>query len=377
MPQIPVDHFTVPPMGKFGAWRASGNGHQGVDLYAARGTPIYAAGPGRVISVAYSGDNTNRNSFSARIGFGHNVTVQHDAGYIAVYCHMDRTPLVVYNQRVNDGGRRTQLGVVGDSGNAWAVGTHCHLQTSRGGRVFDPMTLFPATALAGGGYALLPDEKVRKAQQQLATLNYNVGDDDGYRGQRTIAALTAFQKAAGLKPDGILGPNTTTALAAAIRNREATLAAAKLARETSTMLDTFWDTNGTGYVGTPLGSTGLPSMQYMTLFRRRVAALRSGKEETFLRAEVEMMESMLVLISNARLTGVKLDVDKLAKAINAELSAAGIDVAVKDIDWGDSVDKSVADAVAAAVAAAVPKITSSLLRQQGEALAAAGALQPA
>lgn len=49
-------------------------------------------------------------------------------------------------------------------------------------------------------------------QARLANLSYSVGPIDGVIGRRTIIAIEAFQDFAGLKVDGIVGPNTRAAL---------------------------------------------------------------------------------------------------------------------------------------------------------------------
>ncbi len=51
-------------------------------------------------------------------------------------------------------------------------------------------------------------------QHALNVLGYSVGKPDGIYGGKTVAALKKFQKAAGLKADGIAGTKTLQALAA-------------------------------------------------------------------------------------------------------------------------------------------------------------------
>ena len=60
-------------------------------------------------------------------------------------------------------------------------------------------------------------------QQRLTELGYWLGTPDGSFGSLTQQAVWAFQKSAGLKRDGVVGPRTTRALEAGIRPR-ATLA---------------------------------------------------------------------------------------------------------------------------------------------------------
>ncbi|HWQ76637.1 MAG TPA: 3D domain-containing protein [Syntrophomonas sp.] len=49
-------------------------------------------------------------------------------------------------------------------------------------------------------------------QKALNTQSYWCGDADGIFGQKTYAAVIKFQKAKGLNADGIVGPNTKSAL---------------------------------------------------------------------------------------------------------------------------------------------------------------------
>lgn len=57
-------------------------------------------------------------------------------------------------------------------------------------------------------------ESVARAQQQLAALGYDLGASgaDGIYGSKTAAAVKAFQRAAGLTVDGVIGPATWAAL---------------------------------------------------------------------------------------------------------------------------------------------------------------------
>ncbi|GAU80565.1 peptidoglycan-binding protein [Bosea sp. BIWAKO-01] len=53
---------------------------------------------------------------------------------------------------------------------------------------------------------------IREVQAALLSLGYDPGPADGLLGLKTRAALVAFQRAAGLYPDGIAGPKTWLAL---------------------------------------------------------------------------------------------------------------------------------------------------------------------
>jgi hypothetical protein len=54
---------------------------------------------------------------------------------------------------------------------------------------------------------------VLSLQQRLTSLGYWLGPPDGVFGDTTQQAVFAYQKAAGLTPDGVVGPKTTAALA--------------------------------------------------------------------------------------------------------------------------------------------------------------------
>ena len=53
---------------------------------------------------------------------------------------------------------------------------------------------------------------VRQLQSKLARLGYFHHAVTGYYGPVTTAAVKAFQRSAGLKPDGIWGPHSEDAL---------------------------------------------------------------------------------------------------------------------------------------------------------------------
>lgn len=300
----PVDKYTTPAMGRWGAWRASGLGHQGWDYYAPRGTPIYAIADGYVPKggVNYSGSNAVRSSWSAQVGFGHNVQIMHGT-VKAYYCHMNAIPLVAEGAQVREG---QLIGYVGDSGNAWAVGTHCHLQTSRVGVNFDPESLFGGGTSAPAGAHITPFFTLAKADtEKLQRLLNEVADAglkmDGDYGDKTIAAVKAWQKRSALIEDGKAGVNTFASLDAAIKQKRAAEAAAKLAKETANMFTLIWDTekNRSGYLATANGIVGigdhadLTGRQIFTLFQRLRDGQRNGTEETFNLQEIAIMRHFL------------------------------------------------------------------------------------
>nr|WP_241566147.1 M23 family metallopeptidase [Prescottella agglutinans] len=98
-----------------------GGHHNGIDIGASLGTPIYSAAAGKVISAG------------AASGFGQWVRVQHNDGTITVYGHVD-TYIVSVGQRVAAG---QQIATVGNRGQS--TGPHLHFEVwDPSGRQVDP-----------------------------------------------------------------------------------------------------------------------------------------------------------------------------------------------------------------------------------------------
>ena len=110
---------------RYGGTFGEGNTvHSGVDIDASRGTPILAAGPGRVIWAGYG---LLRSDKDINDPYGIAVAILHDFGYngirlSTVYGHMDRVDVTI-GQHVEAG---TQLGIVGMTGNT--TGPHVHFE---------------------------------------------------------------------------------------------------------------------------------------------------------------------------------------------------------------------------------------------------------
>jgi murein DD-endopeptidase MepM/ murein hydrolase activator NlpD len=102
--------------------------HTGVDLGAAPGTPVLAAGAGEVVWVGYG---LYRGVYDEADPYGLAVAIRHDFGYqgqrlYTVYAHME-TILVWDGQRVRAG---EQIGSVGATGHASAP--HLHFEVRLG-----------------------------------------------------------------------------------------------------------------------------------------------------------------------------------------------------------------------------------------------------
>jgi len=106
--------------------RRRGRPHDGIDLRAARGSPIRAAAAGR---VKFSGYNR---------GYGHMIVIDHGGGIETAYAHNQRN-MVQQGQRVQQG---KVIATVGKSGNA--TGYHVHFELRRYGKALDPMRYLQA-----------------------------------------------------------------------------------------------------------------------------------------------------------------------------------------------------------------------------------------
>jgi murein DD-endopeptidase MepM/ murein hydrolase activator NlpD len=90
------------------AWRA----HKGVDFAAPSGTPVLAAGVGKVVFAGKQG------------GYGNVVILQHGGAYSTVYAHLSR-----FAPGMKPGARVSQSDVVGYVGmTGWATGPHLHYE---------------------------------------------------------------------------------------------------------------------------------------------------------------------------------------------------------------------------------------------------------
>lgn len=99
--------------------------HKGVDFRASTGTPIPAAGAGRVVARGYNN------------GHGNYIKLRHNASYETLYAHMSRFAKgVVVGTTVKQG---QTIGYVGSTG--LSTGPHLHYEIIKDGKHVNPMTV--------------------------------------------------------------------------------------------------------------------------------------------------------------------------------------------------------------------------------------------
>ena len=133
--------------------------HNGVDYAVPRGTPVIAAGAGRVKEVG------------ASAAAGRFLKLVHAGGYESRYLHLDR--VVVVRGAVVRAGQ-----VIALSGNTGrSTGPHVHYELRLAGIALDPHTIVPAPAMALGPQA---------RSEHLAFMHQLEATDDGREHHRQV-----------------------------------------------------------------------------------------------------------------------------------------------------------------------------------------------
>jgi len=222
-------------------------GHNGIDIFAPKGTPLVACVSGKIYKVGHHN------------GSGGNTVSILNNGVVYYYAHLDQIANNI--ERGMEISKGDFIGTVGDSGNA--KGTHPHLHFSmydeeRGYKPgnIDPWPFLEQTLEEGGLTIIDPESIVEKVKGKVVSYNltiddiinngdnselfsrgsrgsgveeiqkillkkgYDLGDGgdnedgvDGIYGPLTVNAVRDFQKDMGLNLiDGIVGIETSTAL---------------------------------------------------------------------------------------------------------------------------------------------------------------------
>lgn len=140
---VPVPVRGVAPRALADTWggaRGGGRRHEGIDIFAKRGTAVTSATEGIVMRIG-----------SNRLG-GQVVWVLGPGGQRHYYAHLDSYADIEAGQRVRPG---TILGYVGTTGNAAGTPPHLHYGIYESGGAINPYPLLrnntPAPSAAGAG----------------------------------------------------------------------------------------------------------------------------------------------------------------------------------------------------------------------------------
>lgn len=106
--------------------RRWGRMHEGLDMAAPTGTPIYTPADGTVIKAGWQS------------GYGYMIELRHDFGTSTIYGHLSKIR-VEKGQKVSRGDRIGDMGSTGRS-----TGSHLHYEVHVGGKAVDPMTFIKA-----------------------------------------------------------------------------------------------------------------------------------------------------------------------------------------------------------------------------------------
>lgn len=100
--------------------------HEGIDISANPGTPVYSTAQGRVVAVMYS-----------KYGFGNRVVIKHAYGFETLYAHMGNDIKVRKGQWIN---KNQLIGTVGNTG--LSTGPHLHYEIHKNNQPRDPLGYF-------------------------------------------------------------------------------------------------------------------------------------------------------------------------------------------------------------------------------------------
>ena len=129
--------------------------HLGVDYGARRGSPIYAAGSGKIIFAGYTR------------GYGNVMKIRHSDGYMTLYAHQKKF------KRGMRRGRRVKkgqvIGYVGSTG--LSTGPHLHFGLYKNGRAINPLRVVQVTVKQLKGKKLASFKQLKKNYNESLMLH--------------------------------------------------------------------------------------------------------------------------------------------------------------------------------------------------------------
>lgn len=137
---VPIGSWVRPTTGVItsGFGMRGGVLHAGVDIAGPRGTPVYAAAAGTVVTAACTSAYCDRDGNLALPGYGNLVELDHGGGVRTRYGHLTAYT-VTAGQQLTAG---ALLGFQGATGNA--TGVHLHFEVRRDGAPVDPVAWMAA-----------------------------------------------------------------------------------------------------------------------------------------------------------------------------------------------------------------------------------------
>jgi len=134
-------------------WKA----HLGIDYAARRGTPIVAAGSGRI-------------SYAARMGsYGNLIKIRHADGYETRYAHMKSFRRGIHRGKYVKKGQT--IGYVGTTGRS--TGPHLHFELRKRGRAINPLRVVQVTTKKLKGKEYKAFLKLKKNYDESVALHLN------------------------------------------------------------------------------------------------------------------------------------------------------------------------------------------------------------
>ncbi|WP_432720340.1 peptidoglycan DD-metalloendopeptidase family protein [Jeongeupia wiesaeckerbachi] len=131
-------------------------GHEGVDLAAPSGTPVYAAGSGKLVKYGREG------------AYGNMAEIRHDGRYQTVYAHMSK-----FASGLKAGSTVTKgqlIGYVGSTGRS--TGPHLHFEFRINNQPVDPLAVkLPTDAALGKNWLAAFKQHSTPLGEQLALLD--------------------------------------------------------------------------------------------------------------------------------------------------------------------------------------------------------------
>ncbi len=138
--------------------------HHGIDYAAPRGTPVEAAGDGRVVYAGWMN------------GFGNFIRVKHNNGYMTGYGHLSRIA-----RGIRRGVRVKQSQVIGFVGSTGiSTGPHLHYEVRINNRVVNPLSIksVPNRSITGRGklrFASVKDDVINRLDGAMLALSTESG----------------------------------------------------------------------------------------------------------------------------------------------------------------------------------------------------------